>query len=173
MVILVPIAAAGFAAWRWHRNHKQGILTKERLAIFKAAMATIEDPVKLERLASVYDSENLPDLALQLRARAALPGKSDAEKSAMQDGLKQALLLTDPKAVLKVADKFKAQGATATEGLLRQYAAGLAASKTIPTSAPPAPAPVAAAVPLAQSAAPAPAPNTPLPNPSNISPGMG
>ena len=132
MVVLVPIAAAAFAAWRWRQNHRAGVLTKERIAIFKAAMATIEDPEKLNRLAAVYEREGLLDYAGQLRARAELPGKSEAEKSVMQEELKAALASKDQASVLAAAERFKVRGAANTEALLRQYAAGLAASRAVP-----------------------------------------
>ncbi len=129
MLFLIPIAA--FVGWRVHANRKKSTVTPERKAIFSAAMKVLKDPTKLEKLADVFDKENLPDYAIQLRTRAGLPNRTEEQKQSYATRLKTAINSKDVKLVLSTADFFHKVGASSTESYLRNYASGLKAAADI------------------------------------------
>lgn len=135
MIFLVPVAI-GLGAWRYHVNKTRKGMTPERKALFAVAMRTWKNPAKLNKLADMFDKEDLSKEAGQLRARAKLPESKEIQEK-INSVVKLGLKSDDPQSIRFAANKIEAKGATASATTLRQYANGIEVAKTvIPVSIP-------------------------------------
>lgn len=102
-----------------------GVMTPERQAIYDQAMNLVEDPVKLQQLAQVYDAEGLPQVADMLRKRANLRNLPEATKQQREAIALEALKSTNKQAIEQVARAFHQEGCSTIAGELYRRAASL------------------------------------------------
>ena len=126
---LIPIAIGstfGAAIGLYLRKpSKPKGMTPERQRIYEAALNSLKDASKLRTLADAFNKEGLTEQGNLLLKRAALRELSPQEKQANQAKFKNALKLTNPAEVLKIAGEFDEKGCTGAAYNLRNYAKGL------------------------------------------------
>jgi hypothetical protein len=88
-------------------------------------MKSLSDPVKLRKLADVFDKEGCKHEAGNLRKKADNMELPPDVKKARRQAYKKALKSKDPVAVEKMANAFQTQGSPGAAASLRKYAAGL------------------------------------------------
>jgi hypothetical protein len=123
MLVFIPIAA--IAIWRWHANKKNIGLTPERQAIYSTYMTLVKDPVKLNKMADIFDKGGMKIQADNLRARANLPKVGEDVCVKREEVFRNAFNLKNPKHVMQVAGEFEKRGLGNSSKLLQEYATGL------------------------------------------------
>lgn len=117
--------------WRYRVNRIPGLWTSEREAMYRFAMQHERDPRKLKEIADHFESDGFQDRANALRARAALASSSVTSQAAYDQVMRKALLSQNPDVVRAVAARYERSGRGASADLLRNYAEGVEARKSI------------------------------------------
>ena len=127
MLIPVLILSGGalIATYRVFRSTKVVGMTPERVKIYQAALVTLKDPVKLERLAQAFEKEGCTAEARLLRQRAKLRALPKEVKAARRDAFARAIKSSNVDAIRKVAAAFAGEGATGAAANLRRHADSL------------------------------------------------
>jgi hypothetical protein len=121
---LVVAALSGFTWWRLKRRN-YGKMTPERAKVFEAALKTLKDPVKLEKLAQGFQDSGLKAEATELRKRAKYYAAPKEVKEKYKETFRKSLSSTDPQKVTNAARAFHKVGMYGAAEKLKQYAGGL------------------------------------------------
>jgi hypothetical protein len=131
--MLIPILLGGtlLAATYKVATKKKG-MTPERKKVFDAAIRSLQEPSKLEELATSFEKEGLKAEGGELRKRAnllKLAKSTDPNHKQVVEGrkeaFKKAMSSKDPAAIKRVAEAFHKVGHYAHAATLRKYAKGL------------------------------------------------
>jgi hypothetical protein len=125
--ILIPAAAVTLTAVAYLRRPKDyGVMTTERKAVYKNAISGgVQEPEKLDLLATEFEKQGLREEGKLLRKRAALRRLPDEIKAARKEVFRKALECKDKPTVLKIAQVYDEEGCTAAAARLREVASGL------------------------------------------------
>jgi hypothetical protein len=116
------IGATLWLAFRKQTGSEFGVLTTEREEIYKNALEFLQDPLKLEELATHFQREGLKVQAAMLRKRAEWRGRSEKLKAEHDLIFKRAMESTNIHGILGVAEAFEKMTATVKSKELRNYA---------------------------------------------------
>jgi hypothetical protein len=142
MIPLIPLAIVSLGGLALHSHRKRqaakstmhGEVTPTRQAIYDTAMNHVQDPTKLNALASTFEGEGLPLYADMLRKRANLRSLPQEAIAAREDAFKKGLSSKNSDAVYALAREFHRAGATASAAELYKHAAGLRAAQQAPVT---------------------------------------
>lgn len=125
---LIPLAAAAVITpivWGLRKRRPPKGLTPERKKIFDAALLELKDSDKLRELSESFRKAGLKRESELLEKRAALRSLPVEQQKKRRAIFRKALKSRDKKAIMKVADAFRDEGATGAAATLRTYASGL------------------------------------------------
>lgn len=131
--VLIPVGVVALAGLSYHfvskrEKAKKTALTPERKAVYEGALASVKSPAELRKLATSFDSVQLPEHAIVLRKRAALHELPPEIQALRKKEFQYAMTQTDPHHALRYADAFSDTAAFSAANHLRKYAAALASN---------------------------------------------
>jgi len=131
-VFLVPVVVGGLVLVATYKvsTSQKGVLTKERLKIYNAALNRIPalPPEQMRVLADTYDSQGLSKCADVLRKRADVRDLSPEKKLIRQQAIQKIMSSNDSHVIRVAAQAFEAEASFGTAKTLRDLADALDSS---------------------------------------------
>ena len=123
--VTIGIGTAVWLLFRNQGNTQFGVLTTEREEVYRNALEFLQDPLKLETLATQFQQEGLKVQAAMLRKRAEWRGRTDLVKKQHEHIFAQAMKSENIHGILGVAEAFEKMTATVKASQLRAHAKAL------------------------------------------------
>lgn len=108
------------------RDKTKGVMTEARTKVFHAALSGgIQDPANLDKLASTFAGQGLPEQAALLRQRAALKRLPNEVKLVRREIWRKAIASKNKPVMAKIAAAYEREGCTSAAMRLREIISGL------------------------------------------------
>lgn len=120
--MMIYIVVGGLIVAAWYRAANKGKETPERDEIYTEALEHLTDPIRLRKLADVFDKEGLHVKAVILRKRADLRALPYDLKQAHRASFRRGMKSTNIEGILALADEFEKITATGAARDLRAHA---------------------------------------------------